>query len=298
MGIAILASVGCKAELAGSRGPDAATATDDADPGTLDAAIEIDAEVPLGPWSTPVPVPGASDAALGEDDAVLAPSGLEMLFARTEADGTKNLYRMTRGSVTDAWSTPALVPAINTDGVTEQTPRMSGNGKTLYFASARGAVGGDDIYMATRQTINDPFGGATVVPGVNDVSVDRWLSPCDGDRFVMISRRDGDDDDDLFEGRLGTAPTLIPISSGATERGVALSADCLTLYFASNQGGTFQLYTTTRTAVTEPWPEEVPFTEIGVMGAEHEDPFISEDRRTFLVTVVVNGNKDVYISTR
>lgn len=297
MGISVLATFGCKAELAGSRGPDvpavdAPTSTDDA------PAVEIDAAIPLGPWASPVPVPGASDPALQEDDAVLAPSGLELIFARAEADGTKNLYRMTRASAIDAWSPPALVPTINADGITDQTPRMTGNGKTLYFASARGAVGGDDIYMATRQTMNDSFGAATVVQTVNDTGLDRWLSPCDGDRYIMISRRDGDDDDDLFEGTLGTAPTRIPISSGAAERGVTVSGDCLTMYFGSNQGGTFQLYTTTRTAVTEPWPEETPFVDVAVMGAEHEDPFLSEDRRTFLVTVVANGNKDLYISTR
>src|SRR5688500_6710878 len=102
----LVASVGCKAELASGGGGGVDDPTIDASPSDDDAAATIDAEVPLGPWSAPVPVPGASDPAIAEDDAVLSPSGLELIFARAEADGTKNLYRMTRASAGDAWSAP------------------------------------------------------------------------------------------------------------------------------------------------------------------------------------------------
>lgn len=291
--VSLASLVACKAELAGGDGTvDASSSTTDAPGGGADA------EIPLGPWPTPGALPGASEPAVDEDDPVLAPSGLELVFARGEADGTKHLYRMTRASTMDAWSPPERL-GVNASGADDQTPRMSGDGKTLYFASSRaGGVGGIDVYMATRQNANEPFAGVAIVPGVNDTAIDRWLTPCDGDRYLMISRRGGDADEDLFEGVAGMAPARLPISSGAIERGLTVSPDCLTMYFASNQGGSFQLYTSTRTAVTDAWPEEVPFVEVNVAGAEHEDPFVSIDRRTFLVTVVTSGQKDIYIATR
>lgn len=297
--VAFGALAACKAELAGS-GPSDQPDAPVVDP-TVDAPSQTppDGDVPLGPWSAPMPIPGANDPAIDEDDPVLAETGLELVFAISEADGNKHLYRMTRATLQDAWSMPERL-AINVTGSNDQTPRLSANGKTLYFASNRpGGLGAADIYMATRQTPNDMFANVTPVAGVSDTGVDRWFTPCQNGRYVMLSIRGGETDEDIYEGSDTTAPALVPISSANNERGLSLTPDCLTMYFGSNQvGNAFQLYTTTRGTEADPWPEETPFTEIAVMGAEHEDPWISADRRTFLMTARTNGQKDIYISTR
>jgi hypothetical protein len=253
-----------------------------------------DADTPLGPWSTPAPVPGANGA-VDEDDSVLARSSLEMIFAIEEADGRKHLYRMTRSSPQDAFGVPMRM-AINVDGADDQTPRLSADDR-LYFASSR--TGAIDVYEATRGADGD-FTGATLVPGVNDTDIDRWFAPCDGGRYLMISRRNGDNDEDIFEGVLdGGAPTIVsPVSSGSTERGLVVSRDCLTMHFASNVSGAFELYTSTRAAITDPWGAPARFDDFAATGGEQEDPFLAEDGRAFLFTSTAAGSKDVYLSTR
>ncbi len=59
-------------------------------------------------------------------------------------------FAPTRRSVHDSWSTPANVEALNSTAA-EQQPSLSGDGRTLVFASSRqGGFGGTDIWMSTR----------------------------------------------------------------------------------------------------------------------------------------------------
>ena len=250
----------------------------------------------LGPWGTPTMIPGANTAA-GEDDATMSPTGLEIIFAISDAadQGRKDLYVMTRTSTSGAFSTPTKL-AFSVTGSSEETPRLTTNGKTLYFASDRaGGAGGLDIYMATRANPAAPWSAPALVPGPNTTASEKWFMPCgSGNDYLLVAGPD------LAMGTInGAAPTVVAeLSSASPETGTFLTSDCLTSYFASSRSGAFQIYTSHRTSTSTAWQTPTVVTDFASVGGAQEDPWISADGRTFLFVSNVSGSKDVYISTR
>jgi Tol biopolymer transport system component len=76
-------------------------------------------------------------------------NGLVLVFSsnRTGGFGGIDLWVSTRPSTADAWGTPCnLGPAVNT-GSDDRAPALSPFANSLYFASNRTGLGGDDLYV-------------------------------------------------------------------------------------------------------------------------------------------------------
>lgn len=262
-----------------------------------DSGVDTPADAaPLGPWSTPMVVPGASGAG-DQDDGTLSSSGLELVFALVNvADANrKDLYLATRGSTAVAFGLPNKL-AFSVVGSSEETPRFSADDKTLYFASDRvGGAGGLDIYKATRATIGGPWGAPALVAGPNTAINEKWFMPCamNNDYLVVAGP-------DLAAGTVGgAAPTVVAeLSSAQPETGAFLTGDCLTTYFASSRSGTFMLYTSHRTSLATAWQAPTAVIDFAGIGGAQEDPYISADGRIFVFVSNISGTKDVYITTR
>jgi hypothetical protein len=103
------------------------------------------------------------------------------------------------------WSTPVnLGPVINTN-LAESCPSISKNGLTLYFAAWRpagAAVGGWDLFVSKRASVNDPWGAPVLVPNVNSEYNEMCpsLSP-DEHRLFFTSWRPGCGGADLWVSR-------------------------------------------------------------------------------------------------
>jgi Tol biopolymer transport system component len=283
-----LCGAGCNAHL----GPaSSSNVTVDGTP-SGDGQGNSDAYV-LGAWGTPMPVPGASSTANAEDDLTLSSAGTEMIFA-VASGGNKDLYVMTRPTTADPFGAPAALGVFNTSG-TEESPRLSPDDLTLYF----GRDG--DIMKSTRSSVGGTWSSPAVVTGSGDTgSYEKWLAVCANDDF-MVSRDNGASGQDLFEGTLGSAGTLVAeLSSSSNEISTFLSPDCLTVYFASNRSGQTMIYTSTRTAVGSPFPTPTMVGTPFDSGTDNEDAWISTDQRIFVFASVRDAgtNKDIYISTR
>lgn len=282
----------CGVRLDGASPADGPPADPDADPSVLDGPPDA---APLGPWGTPQLVPGAGTA-LGEDDASLSSTTLELVFsiADPDANNTKDLWHMSRPSPQGAWSAPVRLP-FNVTGVSDETPRFAPDDLTLYFASARaGGLGGLDIYRVTRPSVGAAWGAPQPVPGVSTTGTDKWFMPCAaGSSYLTILGNN------IGEGTLGSPPTLCAeLSSAGTETGTFLSGDCLTAHFASTRSGTNQIYRATRPAIGAPWGAPELVDDFAAVGGAQEDPWLSADLRTFVFVSNVRGSKDVYLSTR
>jgi Tol biopolymer transport system component len=260
------------------------------------AATMVDAVIPLGPWGTPAVIPGADDATNNEDDPTLSSDGLELYYAVAAPMGDKNLYLMSRASRADAFGTPVILSAFNTVN-SDEGPRLSYDDLTIYFGQ------NGDIFTATRATKASPWGTISVVPGVSTAVYEKWLSVCGDNSHFVVSRLNGANGQDLYEGTLGTgAGTLIAnLSSTAAETSTFLSKDCLTLYFASNRGaiGT-QIYISTRAAIGDAWGAPVLAPAPFDTGTDNEDAGYTPDNRLFVFasTRAGNGTKDLFLSTR
>lgn len=295
----LVALWGCKAEIGGN-GPaelpiDASEVT-----GTDSSTPPPDA---LGPWGAPRLVPGANTA-IDEDDGTLSHNGLEMVFALEDANdgGRKHLYVVRRDTPTSTtWTAPARL-GFFIAGTTDQTPRFAADDLSLYFASNRdGTTGGLDIWVTTRaSTTSTTWSTPALVPGVNSGATDKWFMPCAGSRYLLISSRSPSTSEDVYEGVLGGgAPTRVAeLSSDDGETGAFLTADCLTTYFASTRSGTNAIYTATRASAGATWPAPTAITDFMALGGAQEDPWLSPDGTTFVLSSNVSGSKDMYISTR
>ena len=287
LGLVLVVASACKVQLSdGVDGGDGGFRGSDG--GVTDA--------PLGAWGPPMKHPAASSPTLAEDDASLRGDGLEMVFAiANAADGNlKDLYTTSRTSLADAW-TPATLLSLSVTGASDETPRFSADGLTLYFASGRmGGAGNLDIYAVTRASLTGTWSAPSPVAGPNSAALEKWYTPCGTGYLVVVGG-------DIAEGTIGAAPTIsTTLSDMATnETGPFLTPDCLTTYFASPRGAPpTKIYRATRTSTSAPWSTPTVFTEFASVGGDQEDPWMSPDMRIFSFATNVDGTKDQYIVTR
>ena len=84
--------------------------------------------------------------------------GLEIIFSSNRPDltgspGAFDLWAATRSNVYETWSPPTnLGPAINEPAIQDVNPALSADGRTMLFASRRGA-GDMNVYISTRRVI-------------------------------------------------------------------------------------------------------------------------------------------------
>ena len=292
---------GCQARISGAPA-DLAT---DAGGTTSDSALPSDGPgvVQLGPWSMPAKVSVASGAP-SEEDASLSSNTLEMFFAIDPTDPNdttgKHLFYSSRATVNDPWSDPAGLP-FDDPSFSNETPRLSADDKTLYFASARAGKGNLDIFKVARSAPGSLDWGKVDLVSVSTTTLnEKWFAPCQDGHYLM-AQSNGSAEPDLVEGVVGgAAAPADALNSMASETGAFLTADCLTAYFASTRSSTSRLYRAQRNSLTSPWSAPARVTDFAAIGGNQEDPWISPDGKTFVFVsdATTAGNKDVYLSTR
>lgn len=121
----------------------------------------------------------------------ISPDGSSIWFA-SDRDGDFEIFHATKGGAT--FTGLGKVTELNSGGF-DNDPVPSADGLTIFLSSDRagtGAMGGRDIWTATRATPNGTFSTPTNVPELNSASDDRpvWLS-ADGCSMLLVSDRAG-----------------------------------------------------------------------------------------------------------
>lgn len=182
----------------------------------------------------------------------------------------------------------------------EFDPFLAADHRTLYFSSVRDGHG--EIYVATRPTVDGPFGVPTLLgPDVNTGSSETtFMHTPDGLTAYLVSDRGGNYD--LYRATRGAAGDpwglFAPVSelnSATSEYNVALAGDQRSLWFCSDRAGGVggqDLWVSTRAALGDPWgaPALAPFNT----GANDGGPTLSADGR---VVVWARGG-DLYFAYR
>jgi Tol biopolymer transport system component len=125
-----------------------------------------------GPFVYAGLLPGANEPAASDQTPFLREDGQVLYFAssRVPARGT-DIYRAARTGT--ALGTPEAVAELNTES-DELCAAVTPDDLTIYFASNRpGGAGYEDIWMATRPSIADPFSAPRNVTELNTTSSDR-----------------------------------------------------------------------------------------------------------------------------
>lgn len=266
---------------------------------------------PLTPFGAPVPVPELNS---GADDSTprLSPDELTVYLASTRPGhlGGGSIYLAKRAAKSAPFGTPALAPVINTNGGLVYHPAPSGDLLRIFLQVTGG--GPTDLYLATRASIAVEFGTPAPLANVNSGGSEfiPFVTP-DGTSLYFSSNRAGSFllYQSLAAGAAFGAPTLVPgLGSGnpsAVDTAPVLSADLLTIYFASTRvdagSNAYDLLVARRTTPTGTFATATPVTELNDAntGVSDVPSWLSADGcRLYMTSDRAGGSFDVYLATR
>jgi Tol biopolymer transport system component len=272
----------------------------------MDGGMDATDARPPGAWSMPTPVQFVAGTPMGVDDDPSLSDDMLELYVNRVINTSGEVFSARRTDVTQAFSSPASVPGINST-LFEDTPEVSGDGLTLFFASTRsGGAGGSDIWMATRTATSAQYGPPVLMGAFNGPTDETGPALSrDGLSMVFASLRNGDFDIYLSNRTqpTPTAPWSSPMlmtaisMGGAYDESPFLSGDKLTLYFNSNRGGNHDLYQAKRASPTANFDPPEPITELNTPGNEG-DPWVSADGKHIVFTRVIGGELTLMEATR
>jgi Tol biopolymer transport system component len=191
-----------------------------------------------------------------------------------------------------------LGPTVNSSS-NEFYKSISSDGLSLYFCSNRpGGVGQKDIWVTTRETMDNPWGTpVNLGPTINSSANDGGVSiSSDGLSLYFSSTRYRGNYADLWVTTRDTIydPWNTPENLGTTVNSssdqcyTSISADGLELYFSSNRGGGvggYDLWVTKRETIHNPWgtPENLGPT-VNSSAADAQTSISADGQMLFFVS--------------
>jgi Tol biopolymer transport system component len=204
-------------------------------------------------------------------------------------------------------SIPGTDPSFN-GAALDGCPFVSRDGKRFYMASNRlGGLGGIDIWVASRDSVDDPWGAPVNVGApVNSASNDFCPTIArDGHLFYFVSNRPGGcGGDDIYTTRLrpgGWDPVVnlgCDVNSAANEASPMPLPERATgpvLYFSSTRSGNSDLYESASQGGAFGAASAV--AELNT-GAQDGQPNLRRDGLEIFFFSSRAGNNDIYSATR
>lgn len=261
-----------------------------------------------GPFGEPVLVQGLG---VGSNAFGPAPSvdGSTLYFSAVDED--ENIFFATRSTRGNLFSVAALVPGVN--GPDEDgTPFITADDRSLYFFSTRvdaDAPGGRDLWQATRASAGAAFSAPVVVPGINTDGLEHLPRlTLDGLTLMFVSGRPSTSlGSNIWESRRAspTSPWAEPVelpgvNSNSRDEGFWLSADGLTVFFASNRAGEFEdmdIFVATRPDLESAFGAASGLDGVNTAGIEL-DPAVTTDGFELFFASDRSGTMQLYRSAR
>lgn len=240
-----------------------------------------------------------------------APSddGLTLFFS--SVDGDENVFFATRSTRANQFSSARLVPGVNDLDNEDGTPFVSADGRSLYLFSTRAdddAPGGRDLWVADRSSSVE-FAAPRLLPRVNHDGLDH-LPRLSADELTLmfVSGRDtlnlGSNiwvaQRESRTAAFSEPVELAGVNTDAREEGFWLSADELSLFFASNRASTqadMDIWVATRDSVNSAF-EGAERLEVVNTSAIEIDPAITPDGFELFFASDRSGTMRLYRSAR
>ena len=233
------------------------------------------------------------------------------IYVASDRSGAGDIFAFSRPNVMAPWGIAIAFGAVNS-AQKDSDPWVSADQLTMYLDSKRPAsAAGANVFVATRAKAGDDFGAAVLVGGgVASDSDDRepWLTPS-RDRLYFASDRDATSlgvglelyvSQRAGDGTFGAALRLAELGSGATEESPFLTADELTVYFASERSGgpgASDIWTAKRSDKDAAFGAPVVVAELSTTAADYPS-WLSDDGCAILIESYITGNAELFYSER
>lgn len=249
----------------------------------------------------------------------ISPNGLSFYFTsngRPGGLGLADIWVSKRLTLSSAWGEPQNLGATINTASTDNRPKLSLDGRTMFFGSNRD--GSFDIFMSTRTDPNDDFGWTTPVSlGVNVNTPDGSEStpayfedPITGlaTLYFASNRVGGFGDFDIYQSTRNSNGTFNPavnfaiLNSPGFDAMPFLSRDGLEIYLASDNGGLGlrDIWVSKRSSLLARWSRPA---NVGTVNSEYDelDPSLSPDGSVLYFSSTRDGGsggQDLYSATR
>ena len=271
-------------------------------------------------FSTPQNIGPNINSADMEQSPAPAPNGLSLYFTTNKtapgSQGGNDIWVSQRAISVGAWG-PAvnLGTTINTSS-NETVSNISADGLKMFLTSNRPGSSGPDIYMSTRTDPNNDFSWTTPVnlgPVINSAGQDvggvYYMEGSTGQESLFFwSDRAETGLGNIYQAYSNLDGTYNPpvlvneLNSPASERGIAISRDGLTIYISSNRLGPateFRIFVSTRATISSPWNTPVPLPDLN--GGSTSTPSLSPDETVIYLSSNRTGTLglgDIYFASR
>ena len=210
--------------------------------------------------------------------------------------------RVERCDPAQPFGPPAPVIGINSDQ-DEAAARLSADETTIYFSRRATTVW--DLWRATRDAADGPFGTPELLTTVNSVSSDVWPSVSE-DGLTLYFEADRTTPGTYHIWRSTRASTSVPFGPPQPRPELMdndvepLLANAGALYFASSVRGGLGASEILWAPVSETGSIGAPALLVGgVNTAEAEDsPAITADERVLFFRRILMGESDIYMASR
>jgi serine/threonine protein kinase/Tol biopolymer transport system component len=220
-------------------------------------------------YGTPVNLGPIVNSSAYDGQPSISSDGRELFFSsnRSGSLDDRDIWVARRESTNDQWGKPTnLGPPVNSSA-SENTPCISQDGLTLYFASNRPHGHGDfDLWRARRSTIKGPWGEpANLGPVVNSTKTELHPHISTDNLSLYFSgpggkgRSEGYGGDDIWVAKRASinddwnAPVNLgpQINTRFYDAGPFVTSDGLHLFFHSNRSGNTDIWISQRKSTSE-----------------------------------------------
>lgn len=202
-----------------------------------------------------------------------------------------------------------VAPGLEDPGADDLDPSLTADLLEIYFSSNRVDSNQRDIYVSTRDAVNDDWGAPVVVPELSSPQFDvaPEVSP-DGLAMVLASNRtDSEGGTDLWVSRRDARDdTWDPpvhedeLSTSRTDLGGSMNADATRIVSCRmNPGSGFDVVEGTRATTTDPWPQPEAVENLSDSGYE-ADPQIDPTGLVLVMAGEIGDGqmRELYHTTR
>jgi hypothetical protein len=186
------------------------------------------------------------------------------------------------------FSTPVAMTVLDDPASQDDDPTLPDDMLEIFFDASRdggAGTGSGDIWVATRPSTGDPFGGPALVAELASVEDD--TSPDvsgDGLRMYFGSERETPNNREIFfsERADRTSPWSTPVrvpglESAGDDSGAIEFDGGLALMFKTSRAGTNDLYMATRPTLASPWGAPIPVPGLADPTLNESEHWVSED---------------------